>query len=84
MRIYYKQEAESGKHEIICTWLKGVKPEDMPTARIHNIPYNVLIIDEEYNPVAYDINVNGGLGKYYIDNSEQVWEVEGWVYELGV
>ena len=82
MRIYYEQqEYEPGKHRIICTWLSGIKPEDMPTARIHSIPHNILDIDEDLNPVAYDIKARGPMGKYYIDNTERIWEVEGFIYE---
>ena len=83
MRIYYEQqEYEPDKHKIIECWLKGTKPEDDSKSPIHTIPYNVLSIDEDFNTIAYDINTRGKLGRYYIDNSEQIWLSGDWIEEV--
>ena len=75
MRIYYKLDGE--KKDIIGTWISGIKPEDMPKATIHTVPYGVLEIDEEYNPTAFDIHANNS--KYYVDENGDIWEREGWI-----
>ena len=78
MRIYYKSDGV--QKDIIGTWIRGIKPEDMPNATIHTTPYGVLEIDEEYNPIAFDIYAYNA--KYYIDSNEDIWEREGWADEF--
>jgi len=75
MRIYYlNAEYEAGKHKIAAVWSdKAFQPEP-----IINEPYSNIVIDEEYNPIAFDIASQATVGKYYVDNTGDIWEVEGW------
>jgi hypothetical protein len=75
VRLYILDaEFETGKHRIIKAWapfLPIPKPESNPKTAV-NAPHTVKVVDERYNPEAYEILKYPY--NYYVDNNGDIWE----------
>lgn len=81
MKLYYEQsEYETNRHKIIYIWLSGADPELIANSVLTGRTYNTIIIDEIYNPIAFQIadrysdyfDVEFVPAKYCVNNDGQI------------